>query len=111
MVGTTKRRTGKRVFCRNDEHGTMDFYLDLGSERFFLFRTRYYSQTIFHEYDGGKSFETILSYTPKKRRSGLSAKRLEMRKIKLKERIVRAVKYVERERDLFFVGTDNQAVA
>ena len=104
MADTTKRRTGKRVFCRNDQRGAMDFYLDLGSEHCFLFRTRYFSRAIFREYQFGKPFEAVLKYTPQKRHNGLSAKRLVEQRMKLKERITRTVKYIDREFNASFDG-------
>lgn len=98
MAGTTKRRTtGKMIFCQNDECGTMDFNLYLGSERYFLFRTQYFSKEIFREYQCGKPFEAVLRYTPPKRYHGLNAKRFVMQRIKLKDRIARTVKYIDRE--------------
>lgn len=111
MASNTKRRTGGIIYCRNDEHGTMDFFLALGPENFFLFRTRYFSKEIFREYQSGKPFDAVLGYAPKKRRSGLTAKRFEMQKMKLKERIARTVKYIDREYNLSFAASTNREAA
>ena len=103
------RNSRKKVFCRNDKHGTMDFYLDIGTDRIYLFSTRYYSAAIFREYQYGQSMNEILDQSPtfkhrkyfyRKRKDDLTAKKNEAQKQKLRERIVRMVRYIERENEL-----------
>lgn len=104
------RESRKKVFCRNDKHGTMDFYLNIGKECFYLFSTRYYSAEIFREYQNGRPMNEIMDQSSvfkhrntiyRKRKDNLSAKRCEERRQKLRERIVRMVKYIERENTLY----------
>lgn len=105
MARISKKRSGNIITCRNNVQGTLDFYLITGTETCYLFRTRY-SKLFFHEYENGKAVEEILIETPafkhrksvhRKRSDDLAAKRLEYIKQKLRERIIRTVKYIERE--------------
>ena len=106
MARTTKPRSGKTIICRNEVHGTMEFHLIAGHDSFYLFSTRYFSKALFQEYQNGKPFEEVLVQAPtfrhrksvhRKRNDDLAAKRFELVKQKLKERIIRTVKYIEHE--------------
>lgn len=116
------RRTDscRTIVCRNDRRGTMDFYLETESSCFFLFQTRYYSHTVFQEFCDGKSLDAVFEQphsfkhrnsVNKKRKDDLVGKRLEAQRIKLKERIIRSVKYVEQEYSLEAIQSDNRKTA
>lgn len=51
-----KKRMNAKVFCRNNEYGKMDFYLEMDREFFYLFTTNYFSKNIYEQYYNGKRF-------------------------------------------------------
>ncbi len=80
-----KKRMNAKVFCRNNEYGKMDFYLEVDREFFYLFTTSYFSKNIYEEYYRGKRLEEVYSKTSMVRHQ------------KLKERILRMSKYTAQE--------------
>ena len=74
------------VFCQNNEHGKMEFYLRINNEyNLYLFTTNYYSKKIYALYHTGRRVEDAYSKTAV------------FRQQKLNERILRMVKYMSEE--------------
>lgn len=86
-----KKRMNAKVFCRNNEYGKMDFYLEMDREVLYLFTTNYFSKNIYEQYYNGRRLEEVYSKTSM------------IRHQKLKERILRMSKYIAQEHsvDLF----------
>lgn len=86
-----KKRMNAKVFCRNNEYGKMNFYLEMDREFFYLFTTNYFSKNIYEQYYNGRRLEEMYSKTSMSRHQ------------KLKERILRMSKYIAQENaiDLF----------
>ncbi|MCM1271044.1 MAG: hypothetical protein NC247_10545 [Ruminococcus flavefaciens] len=82
-----KKRINAKVFCRNNEYGKMDFYLEMDREFFYL----YFAKNIYEQYYNGRRLEEMYSKTSMSRHQ------------KLKERILRMSKYIAQENaiDLF----------
>ena len=83
-----KKRASAKVYCRNNNHGELDFYLEADSKNYYLFTTRYYSEPIFSEYSAGRMVDSVY-------RSSYS-----VRHQRLKEYILRMVKYIEMEEEI-----------
>lgn len=83
-----KKRMNAKVFCRNNEYGKMDFYLEMDREFFYLFTTNYFSKNIYEQYYNGKRLEEMFSKTSM------------IRHQKLKERIIRMSKYMAQENEV-----------
>ena len=74
-----------RVICKNEQYGTMDFYLRAGERTYFLFRTPYFSMPIFRAYSGGCALREVFRKTHCERQSNL------------REHILRNVRALEAE--------------
>lgn len=87
-----------KVYCENREHGIMDFYAVIGEEPRFLFRTDYYDGTVFQTYKNGVSFSKIhrQCYQRNGRKIDIVCKRMQ----KVRDHILRNLKYLEREQDI-----------
>lgn len=83
-----------KVSCERNEMGTLNFYVSHNNDNIYLFSTRYYSKPIEKEYQNGKLLKDIFEKTP------------QVRQQKLRERIIRMVKYVVSENN-FEVTTKN----
>lgn len=76
----------KNVFyVENPSHGVMDFYLARGEERTFLFRVEYYSDVIFSLFSAGRSEREVQA-----------EKSRNPRYMKLRERLLRTARYIEK---------------
>lgn len=79
------------VFCQNNEHGKMEFYLRINNEyNLYLFTTNYYSKKIYALYHTGRRVEDAYSKTAV------------FRQQKLNERILRMVKFMSEENGIDF---------
>lgn len=87
-----------KVYCENREHGIMDFYAVIGEEHYFLFRMDYYDGTVFQTYKNGVLFSKILGqcYQRNGRKIDIVCKRMQ----KVRDHILRNLKYLEREQDI-----------
>lgn len=83
-----KNNMNVQVVCRRNEIGTLDFHLAAKGTEIYLFTTKYFSYTIFQEYRHGKRFEELFHNTKM------------FRQQKLKERILRMIKYTSQEYSL-----------
>ena len=77
-----------RVICKNEQYGTMDFYLRAGERTYFLFRTPYFSMPIFREYAAGRDIREVYRKTCLTRQSRIRA------------HILRAVRSLELEYEI-----------
>lgn len=68
------------VFCKENDFGTMDFFLNIHNQEMYLFTTKYFSKNIFRDYSVGKRLESVYQNTKN------------FRQQKLKERILRMAK-------------------
>lgn len=93
------KKLNVKFFCTDTHNGTMNFYLDTGKEQHFLFQTRYYSAPIFQEYQNGQDLNAVFSNTK------------ETRQQKIKERIIRCTKYLDREYSLGIFETAHRKAA
>lgn len=84
-----KNNTNMQAFCKRNKIGTLDFYLRSVNCVTYLFTTKYYSYNIFKEYQNGIRIEEIFHNTKM------------FRQQKLKERILRMVKYVSYEKSVY----------
>lgn len=82
-----KKKMNAKVFCRNNEYGKMDFYLEVDREFFYLFTTDYFSKNIYEQYRAGRRLEDAYNKTSM------------IRHQKLKERIIRMSKYTAQENE------------
>lgn len=87
-----------KVFCRNNEYGKLDFYLEVKEEKLYLFTTDFYSRNIHDEYYNGKRLEEVFSKTSM------------IRQQKLKERIIRMAKFTAQENQLALFGKSKKPV-
>mgnify|MGYP000491329058 FL=1 len=78
-----RKNSNCKVICRNQERGTMQFYLLVGAEKFYLFSTRYYSKKIYQEFSGGKPLDVIFRNSRDTHRQ------------KIQERIILMLRYLE----------------
>lgn len=79
------------VFCQNNEHGKMEFYLRINNEyNLYLFTMNYYSKKIYALYHTGRRVEDAYSKTAV------------FRQQKLNERILRMVKFMSEENGIDF---------
>lgn len=83
-----KNKLNAKVYCRNNEYGKMDFYLEMDREVLYLFTTNYFSKNIYKQYYNGRRLEEMYSKTSM------------MRQQKLKERIIRVSKYIAQENEV-----------
>lgn len=80
------KKMNAMVFCQNNEHGKMEFFLRVNNEyNLYLFTTNYYSKEIYALYHTGRRVEDAYSKTAV------------FRQQKLNERILRMVKYMSEE--------------
>lgn len=80
------KKMNAMVFCQNNEHGKMEFYLRINNEYdLYLFTTNYYSKEIYALYHIGRRVEDAYSKTAV------------FRQQKLNERILRMAKYMSEE--------------
>ena len=80
-----RKNSNCKVICRNQGRGTMQFYLLVGAEEFYLFSTRYYSKKIYQEFSGGKTLDVIFRNSRDTHRQ------------KIQERIILMLRYLEAE--------------
>lgn len=75
-----------KFYAENNKRGTMDFYMSSASgEKVWMFRTEYFSDVIFAKYSAGRTQRDIMSdkdHSP--------------RNMKLRDRILRTAKYLEK---------------
>lgn len=83
-----KNKLSAKIFCRNNEYGKLDFYLEVKGETMYLFTTDFYTHNIHNEYYNGKRLDEMFSKTSM------------VRQQKLKERIIRMVKFTAQEYEL-----------
>mgnify|MGYP004619883683 FL=1 len=83
-----RKNSNCKVICRNQERGTMQFYLLVGAEEFYLFSTRYYSKKIYQEFSGGKPLDIIFRNSRDTHRQ------------KIQERIILMLRYLEAEHSM-----------
>lgn len=93
-----KDKLNVKIFCRKNEYNKLDFYLDVKREVIYLFTCDYYSHNIFTEYYNGKRLEEVFTNT------SLTCQQ------KLKERIIRMVKYTSQEYQLAIFGRSKKPV-
>ena len=92
-----KDKLTAKIFCNKNNRGTLDFYLKIRHNIYYLFTTSYYSQNIYEEYQSGK----IVSDVYQKTRC--------VRQQKLRERIIRMAKYTAFENELDIFGHNSKA--
>ena len=80
-----KGKTNARVFCKKNTSDTLDFYIKVMNQNWYLFSTDYYSSSIYYEYYNGKMIDDTFRKTKR------------IRQQKLKDRIIRTTKYIEDE--------------
>lgn len=83
-----KNTINAKVICRKNSSGTLNFYLEAKGQEIYLFVTKYYSYNMYSMYRNGVRAEKAFEHTENFRHQ------------KLKERIIRMVKYVSDENDL-----------
>lgn len=93
-----KDKLNVKIFCRKNESGKLNFYLEVKCEVIYLFTCDYYSHNIFTEYYNGKRLEEVFTNTSLTRQQ------------KLKERIIRMVKYTSQEYQLAIFGKSKKPV-
>ncbi|MCQ2416889.1 MAG: hypothetical protein MJ071_03645 [Oscillospiraceae bacterium] len=97
--------SGKVIFCRRVKGNAIAFYMNDGADCHYLFSTEYYSkEELFKEYKNGKAYDDILQKSQKSKLASVTRKKRkaklrweDFQRQKLKERIVRMVRYVEME--------------
>ena len=80
-----KNYKNANVFCKENDFGTMDFFLNVRNQEMYLFTTKYFSRAIYHDFSDGKRLESVYQNTKN------------FRQQKLKERILRMTKDVTAE--------------
>lgn len=55
--------TNPQVIARNQDYGTMDFFVTAGGTEHFLFRTPYFSKGIFAEFSAGCPLRSVFRKT------------------------------------------------
>ena len=93
-----KDKHNVKIFCRKNESDKLDFYLEVKREVIYLFSCDYYSHNIYTEYYNGKRLEEVFTNTSLTRQQ------------KLKERIIRMVKYTSQEYQLAILGKSKKPV-
>jgi len=93
-----KDKLNAKVYCRNNEHGKLDFYLEVKGETMYLFTANFYSHNIHDEYYNGKRLDEVFSKTSM------------IRQQKLKERIIRMAKYTAQENQLALFSKSRKPV-
>lgn len=92
-----KQKINAKVYCRNNEYGKLDFYIKIRGKVMYLFTTDFYSRNIHSEYYNGKVLDEIFSKTDM------------VRQQKLKERIIRMVKYTEQENQIVLLSKSGKS--
>lgn len=83
-----KGKINAKVFCRKNNSGSLDFYMGVRNEKFYMFTTTYYSYGIYSIYRNGVMIGDVFRNTRNTRQQ------------KLNERIIRMAKYIELENSI-----------
>ena len=79
------KKNSVTVFCRDTQSSKLDFFLSADGREIYLFTTKYFSREIYHRYKNGRRIPQILRDSAN------------VRQQKLKERILRMVRYIAKE--------------
>ena len=66
-----KDKLTAKIFCNKNNRGTLDFYLKIRHNIYYLFTTSYYSQNIYEEYQSGKIVSDVYQKTDSIRQEGV----------------------------------------
>lgn len=86
------------VFCKRTDRSAMAFYAELPRECVFLFQTKYFDNAIFQQYKNSVCLSRIISsdYQKGTKHNPVAG----LRKQKIKERIIRMLKWYEAAYDV-----------
>lgn len=73
-------------YATNPEHGVMSFYMDAGKGRVWMFDTTWFSDGIFSRFSGGRTVQEVVAEKDRNPRS-----------MKLRDRLLRTLRYLEKE--------------
>lgn len=93
------KKINAKVFCRNEERNRLAFYVAFNGSTYYLFTTSYFSNPVYDEYYNGKRLDTLFV------RSSIE------RYQRLKERIIRMIKYIELEYDVILFSSKRNSLS
>lgn len=73
------------VLCQNNNYGKLDFFLVVNDKVIYLFTTNFLSYNIYEKYKNGQMINQLFENTSM------------VRQQRIKERIIRMIRYVEKE--------------